>query len=300
MHLVKRTVNFDDPAGYHLYFSTGAGSSGTLLTFFHWGRRGALGSGQIAGVTARVPRAVPLADPDGIGIEFVESADPPGIQSVTLCEADAGPTVTFLRDVLGLKMIREADTLWGRSPTCQRGLEACAAGASLPEARTGPTRPPNQSETHEGPAESGSVVRASSSKEANTARFALPDGAWIDIQHSPGTPRGKMAAGIVHHVALRVADEKTQLEWRERLIRAGLRVSPVKDRLYFHSIYFREPGGVLLEIATDGPGFAIDEPEDQLGHRLSLPPWLEPARASVERRLAPLTFSNKSTEADGR
>lgn len=168
-----------------------------------------------------VPGPLPLADPDGIGLEFIESADLPGIQSVTLCEADAGPTVTFLRDVLGLNIIRE---------------------------------------------------------ESNNARFELPDGTWIDIQHSPGTPRGKMAAGIVHHVARRVADEETQMEWRERLIRAGLRVSPVKDRLYFHSIYFREPGGVLLEIATDGPGFAVDEPEDQLGQRLCLPPWLEPAR----------------------
>lgn len=248
MRLVKRTVNFDDPAGYHLYFSTGAGSPGTLLTFFHWGRRGAPGSGQIAGVTVCVPGPLPLADPDGIGLEFIESADLPGIQSVTLCEADAGPTVTFLRDVLGLNIIRE---------------------------------------------------------ESNNARFELPDGTWIDIQHSPGTPRGKMAAGIVHHVARRVADEETQMEWRERLIRAGLRVSPVKDRLYFHSIYFREPGGVLLEIATDGPGFAVDEPEDQLGQRLCLPPWLEPARESIERRLTPLTFSNKafsnkSMEADGR
>jgi glyoxalase family protein len=97
-----------------------------------------------------------------------------------------------------------------------------------------------------------------------------------------------MGAGVMHHATLRVADEETQLEWRERLIRAGMRVSPVKDRLYFHSIYFREPGGVLLEIATDGPGFSIDEPADRLGRRLCLPPWLEPARESIERRLPPL------------
>lgn len=242
MRMIKRTVNFDDPAGHHFYFSTGTGSPGTLLTFFYWGRRGALGSGQVAGVAMRVPRAVPLADPDAIGIEFVESPDPSGIQSVTLSEADAEPTVNFLRDVLGLKTIRQ---------------------------------------------------------EANNTRFQLPDRAWIDVQHTPGMPRGKMAAGIVHHVALRVADEATQLEWRRRLIRAGLRVSPVKDRLYFHSIYFREPGGVLLEIATDGPGLAIDEPKDQLGRRLCLPPWLEPSRESIERRLAPIVFQ-ASMEADGR
>ncbi len=104
-----------------------------------------------------------------------------------------------------------------------------------------------------------------------------------------------MAVGMVHHVALRVADEEMQLAWRDRLIRAGLRVSPVKDRLYFHSIYFREPGGVLLEIATDGPGFSIDEPADSLGQRLCLPLWLEPVRESIERRLPPMT-----EELDGR
>jgi glyoxalase family protein len=240
MRLVKRTVNFDDPGGYHFYFSAGAGSPGTLLTFFPWvtERQGVRGSGQISGIGMRVPPGslgTWPADPDGIPIEFLESAALPGLQSVTVCEADAGPTAAFLRDVLGLKMIRE---------------------------------------------------------ELRSVRLELPDGAWIDVLHSPDAPRGKMAAGMAHHVALRVADEAAQLEWRERLIRAGLRVSPVKDRLYFHSIYFREPGGVLIEIATDGPGFAIDEAEDRLGQRLCLPPWLEPARESIERRLPVLEEVN--------
>jgi glyoxalase family protein len=116
-------------------------------------------------------------------------------------------------------------------------------------------------------------------------RLELADGAWIEVEHSPGTPRGKMGAGIIHHFAMRVADEDAQLAWRDKLIRAGVRVSAVRDRLYFHSIYFREPGGVLLEIATDGPGFLIDEPRGHLGERLCLPPWLEPAREGIERRL---------------
>jgi len=121
----------------------------------------------------------------------------------------------------------------------------------------------------------------------------LPDGASIQVQHSPNGKRGKTAAGIVHHVALRVADEEEQLAWRERLVRAGLRVSPVKDRLYFHSIYFREPGGVLFEIATDGPGFQVDEPADKLGERLCLPPWLEPSRETIERRLPKFSSAEK-------
>jgi glyoxalase family protein len=241
LRLVKRTVNFDDPAGYHFYFSASAGTPGTLLTFFPWvsGRRGVRGSGQVVKVVMRVPKPPrdSIADPDGLGIELVESTEAPGLQSVTLCEADAGPTVDFLRDALGLRI----------------------AG-----------------------------------QEGNRTQLEMADGGRIEVLHSPGTPRGKMAVGMVHHFALRVADEDAQLKWRERLIRAGLRVSPVKDRLYFHSIYFREPGGALLEIATDGPGFSIDEAEDRLGQRLCLPPWLEPVRESIERRLPPLSIETPS------
>lgn len=239
LRLVKRTVNFDDPATYHLYFGAGNGATGTLLTFFPWatpanpkGRRGTNGSGQIVGVSMGVPAEAfaesreTLADPDGIPFEFT-AGESPRLRSITLCEADAGRTVAFLRDALGL---------------------------------------------------------ASSSDY----RFELADGARIEVVHSPETPRGKMGAGIVHHIAFRVADEDAQLEWREKLIRAGVRVSLVRDRFYFHSIYFREPGGVLFEIATDGPGFLIDEPAGNLGERLCLPPWIEPSRESIERRLPPL------------
>lgn len=125
--------------------------------------------------------------------------------------------------------------------------------------------------------------------ESDRHRFELPGGAArIDVLHEPGAARGKLGAGSIHHVALRVADEAAQLDWRKRLTEAGVRVSPVKDRRYFHSIYFREPGGVLFEIATDGPGFLIDEPAGSLGSSLCLPPWLEPIRESIEARLPPL------------
>jgi glyoxalase family protein len=127
---------------------------------------------------------------------------------------------------------------------------------------------------------------ASKGAEGNRHRFELAGGAGrIEILHEPDTERGKMGAGAIHHVAFRVADESEQLDWRARLIEAGIHVSPVKDRLCFHSIYFREPGGVLFEIATDGPGFLIDEPEETLGSKLCLPPWLEPLRESIEARL---------------
>jgi glyoxalase family protein len=126
----------------------------------------------------------------------------------------------------------------------------------------------------------------STSVEGNRHRFELPGGAArVDILHEPQTERGKMGVGAIHHVAFRVSDERVQADWRTRLIDAGVHVSPVKDRLYFHSIYFREPGGVLFEIATDGPGFLIDETEEALGSSLCLPPWLEPSRESIEARL---------------
>jgi len=122
--------------------------------------------------------------------------------------------------------------------------------------------------------------------EGNRHRFALPSGAArVDILHEPEAERGKMGVGAIHHVAFRVEDEAEQLDWRARLIQSGVHVSPVKDRLYFHSIYFREPGGVLFEIATDGPGFLIDEPAETLGSALCLPPWLEPMRGRIETRL---------------
>lgn len=172
MRMVKRTVNFDDPGSYHLYFGGGQGTPGTLLTFFPWanaafpnGRRGTRGSGQISQVTMRMADAGSFADPDGIAIR-VAPGDAPWLESATLCEANATPTVDFLRDVLGLKQ-----------------------------------------------AESG---------KKGTARLALADGAWIDVEHAPNVPRGKNGAGILHHVAFRVADENAQLAWRDKLAAAGV------------------------------------------------------------------------------
>jgi glyoxalase family protein len=203
MRLVKRTVNFDDPGSYHLYFGDRTGSPGTLLTLFTgFQRQPKRGAGQ---------------NVSGLDLDLV-----------TLCENDPEPTARLL-GILGF------------TPT---GVEG------------------------------------------NQHRFELPGGAArVNILHEPEAERGKMGAGAVHHVAFRVADERTQMDWRARLIQAGVHVSPVKDRLYFHSIYFREPGGVLFEIATDGPGFLIDEPEETLGSKLCLPPWLEPMRESIEARL---------------
>ncbi len=227
LRLVKRTVNFDEPAAYHLYFGDRKGTPGTLLTLFPGFHRPAItGSGQIVSASFATLSAA-AENPDGLGLEIVASQSQ-RLESITLCERELEPTAQFL----GLL-----------------GFEPQGA-------------------------------------EENVHSFVLPDGtARINIRHEPQAERGKNGAGGFHHVAFRVADDASQLDWRNRLVQAGLRVSPVKDRLYFHSIYFREPGGVLFEIATDGPGFLIDEAEEVLGDSLRLPPWLEPVRQGIEARL---------------
>jgi glyoxalase family protein len=128
--------------------------------------------------------------------------------------------------------------------------------------------------------------------EGDHLGFALGDGGpgtRLDVLRVAAAPYGRVAAGSVHHVAFRVADAAAQAAWRERLVVAGLEVTPVLDRRYFQSIYFREPGGVLFEIATDPPGFTRDEPPDRLGSDLKLPPWLESHRARIAAALPPLT-----------
>jgi glyoxalase family protein len=130
-------------------------------------------------------------------------------------------------------------------------------------------------------------------QEGNRTRCSSP-AATIDLVTVPCAERAKLSTGMVHHVAFRVSDEVRQVEWREKVKSAGRNVTRVIDRQYFRSIYFREPGGVLLEIATDGPGFFIDEAE--LGSGLRLPPWLEPLRESIERRLPPLASTGRSSQ----
>ena len=255
LRLIKRTVNFDDPATYHLYFSDELGAPGSLVTFFPWptAPAGRSGSGQIAAVSLAVPHSmleskIALSEaPPRFGERWIALCDPAGmtlemtggdsqtirLHSVTLREADAERTAAFLANVLEFSFV---------------------------------------------------------ASEGERSRFRLND-AIVDIVAAPELPPAKLSAGMVHHVALRVADEATQLEWRKKLVDAGVRVTRVIDRRYFRSIYFREPGGVLFEIATDGPGFFIDEAEP--GSALQLPPWLEPSRESIERRLPKVNFADR-------
>jgi glyoxalase family protein len=211
--LVKKTVNFDDPHSYHLYFGDEVGRPGTLMTFFEWPRAdaGRIGRGTLESIglqTPTVAEEAELVDPDGLRLRLYPG-DAPRVRDVV---------------VIG-------------NPDLYAGLFAADAPISFAE-----------------PMEELALI-------------------------GPGT---------THHIAWRVPDDTAEESWLEHLTELGLRPTAVQDRKYFRSVYFRMPDGMLIEIATDAPGFLVDEDEATLGQGLSLPPWLEPERETLERELAPI------------
>lgn len=279
LRLVKRTINFDDPSTYHLYFGDRTGKPGTIITFFPWlgARRGTRGTGQVVATSFAIPaqsigywnerlrkegvifernsprfddEVVRLVDPDGLLLELIASAH---LDDVDLNFASAVPGEFAIRAF-------HAPTLEIQKAKSTEQL-LTAFGFDL------------------------------IAEERGRRRFALNQrstSAHVDIIERPDGQFGKIAAGTVHHIAFRAANEEEQLLWRKQLVDLGLHVTPVVDRQYFHSIYFREPNGILFEIATDGPGFAVDEPVDQLGGSLKLPKQFEPERESIEQVLPPI------------
>jgi glyoxalase family protein len=278
--LMKRTVNFDDPGTYHFYYGDEIGTPGTIMTYFPWQhmRRGRKGNGETTalGYTIRPESfgfwqtrlrtmgisvsevenrfgtdVLKFADPDGLQLELVASE-----ATATLRHWEAGP-VSAEHALRGFHSV----TLWLG--------DVEATGMLLTD--------------HLGYEFEG--------QEGNRFRYkgASDDvGLYLDILHRPGQPAGQFGAGSIHHIAFRTVDDAEQQEYLEKLRQAGFRVTPVQDRQYFHSIYFRTPGGVLFEIATDAPGFLYDEPVDQLGTQLKLPRWLESRRSTIEQSLPDL------------
>ena len=277
LRLVKKTVNFDDPGTYHFYFGDDLGRPGTILTFFPWphARRGSRGSGQVVVTSFAIPEGSLPYWQKRLEDHHVLSEDPKTrFEDVTL---------TFF-DPDGLK------------------LELVARpGAALGEPWTGSGVPPEHAirgfdgvtlAVRELDATATLLTKTMglrpTTSSGNRFRFEADGGqpgARVDVLHSPDEGFGRIAAGSVHHVAWRVPDDPSQLEWRERIVAAGLQPTPVLDRQYFKSIYFREPGGVLFEFATDSPGFTRDETREELGSGLKLPPWLEPRRPEIEETL---------------
>ena len=288
LRLAKRTVNFDDPSTYHLYFGDRTGQPGTAITFFAWpgARRGVRGTGQVVAVSFAVPRnsidywksrfeeshvfSEPLAanfgesalrftDPDGLLLELIES--------------------TQLDDV---------DLKYGSEVPKKFAIHGFNA-PTLEVQDAKPTEDLLKELGFELIAEEKARRRFSVNSESTSAQ--------VDLIERADAQFGVNSAGTVHHIAFRCADDKEQSRWRKRLDDLGLNVTPVIDRYYFHSIYFREPGGILFEIATEGPGFTADESAKHLGESLKLPPQYEQHRAEIERALPPILTGTKTKDA---
>jgi glyoxalase family protein len=315
LRFVKRTVNFDDPSSYHFYFGDRTGTPGTVITFFPWpgARRGTRGNSQVVATSFAIPQGslnhwsdrlkehsisvenisrfdeqgLRFTDPDGLLIELIASDFPsPGasrpprdrdraerredggegnfklsaireFHAPTLQLPDSGPTDKLLTETLGFQQIAK---------------EGSRRRFSL---KNGPHLNPLPQE------------------EANALPYARAEGSTstqLDLVERPDDPHGHIAVGTVHHMAFRTPSDEEQLKWREKLVDLGFMVSPVMDREYFHSIYFREPNGILFEIATNGPGFAIDEPVEHLGESLKLPKQFEAHRSAIEQALPEISL----------
>jgi glyoxalase family protein len=283
LRLVKRTVNFDDPGTYHFYFANEVGSPGTILTFFPWpgAARGRIGVGQATVTSFSIPEQSLKFWEDKLGRAGV---------SVEKSGHRLGEEVLTATDPDGLKFELIGSSWAGKS----HGW----TGASVPpEHAIHGLHSVTLSE--QGYERTAKVLDALGFRrvaaEGNRFRFEVGEGgagARADVLCASEAPHGRLGAGTVHHVAWRAADDESQLSWRQKLVEHDLDVTPVMDRCYFHSIYFREPGGVLFELATDPPGFAIDEPVETLGESLKLPVWLERYRGEIERALPPIETHN--------
>ncbi len=280
LRLVKLTVNFDDPFTHHLYYGDGRGSPGTILTFFPWpaAGRGSAGTGQVGATAFSVPaeslefwvaRLAGLKiDVDGpftrFGEHLISISDPDGmkVELVATARSDADKswkngTVPVDSSIRGIHHVTLSEEGYERTAT----LLSATLGFEL------------------------------LGREGNRFRYVVGDktpGAIVDVACAPDLPPGRVAVGSVHHVAWRTPDDPQQEAWRRKIVSLSYNVSPVMDRNYFHSIYFREPGGILFEIATDSPGFTVDEPLESLGSNLCLPRILEPDRDLIVARLPSL------------
>ncbi len=280
MRLVKKSVNQDDPGTYHLFYADAQGHPGSDLTFFPWPHLAPPrpGHGLATEVGLEVPpgslgyweprlrkygarvgdiemrfgqRVLPLVDPHGLKLALVEAEAP---RRFTPFDGSPVPAERQIRGLHGARLSERDASITTTFLTTILGLRHLAS-------------------------------------EGAWSRYGLDSSAGVvDVFQSADTRRGAWGVGCVHHLAWRVEDEEHQIAMRTRVETAGLRPTPVIDRFWFKSVYFREPGGVLFEFATDGPGFAVDEDSDHLGESLVLPPWLEPARAEIERLLPALSL----------
>ena len=282
MHLVKRSVNQDDPGTYHLFYADAEGSPGTDLTFFPWARNAPprIGHGLAVETSLEIPagslaywgarleeygvrigsietrfgdRHLPVTDTHGFRLSLVESASAPA-RPFTPWDGSAVPAERQIRGLYGARLWERETIATSRFLTGVLGFENLGS-------------------------------------EGEWTRYGFRHSAgFVDVRGTPNEHRGGWGVGTVHHLAWRVDDEAHQLAVRAQVEAAGGQATGVIDRFWFKSVYFREPGGVLFEIATDGPGFATDEDPAHLGEALVLPPWLESQRHGIEGGLPPINL----------
>jgi glyoxalase family protein len=272
LRLVKLTVNFDDPSTYHFYFGDHSGRPGSILTFFPWpdARPGVRGAGQLTATAFAIPKGSLAFWQTRFKEKWVRSD-----ASKTRFGDDV---LTFYDpDDLRLELI-ETDSLGDFEPWHDGTVPAEHALHGFHSVTL----------TERDADRTAAVLNLMGitllGQEGNRLRFT----AGVDVLVEPSSPTGRVSVGTVHHLAFRTPGDDQQVGWQAALADAGLGVTEVRDRQYFRSIYFREPGGVLFEIATDSPGFATDEPVEALATSLKLPPQYEPARAQIEAAVAPL------------
>lgn len=279
LRLVKKTVNFDDPGTYHFYFGDGAGNPGSILTFFPWDHAaaGRAGIGETQETAFRIPQ--------GSVSYWTQRLVTLGL-APDLPERRFGETVIAFRDPDGMRLALagipgiEAEPGWaGGAVPAEHAIRGLHSVTLLLE-KAAPTAAILTDVL--GLAEVG--------REDTRIRFSAGPGAGgiVDLREAGGFLPGRQGRGSVHHVAFRAADDAVQAGMAERLVGRGLHVTEQRDRNYFRSVYFREPGGVLFEIATDAPGFAVDEAPGHLGEALKLPAQYEPHRTEIEAALPAL------------
>lgn len=279
LRLVKKTINFDAPEIYHLYFGNEFGSPGTILTFFPFlgMSKGRKGKGQLTVTSFSVPENSLnywMKRLEKFGVGFVEPQERFSKELVLYFEDYDG---------LGLELVatdkdERPGFTYGNIPSeyAIKGFYGMTLSEECYEKTAGLLI--------------GQMDHSLVTEKGNRFRYSTngKPGTFVDILCSPDSLQGYGGSGTVHHVAFATASDSSQLEARAKLLKFGLDVTPVLDRQYFHSIYFREPGGVLFEVATIPPGFAIDEPPNLLGTYLKLPSWLESNRKLIESYLPPV------------
>ncbi len=285
LRFIKQTVNFDDIEHYHLYYADRTGSPGTVLTYFSHpnARPGQHGSGQVASIHLGIP---PGAGPFWAGrlkhLGIAHEQDSGRAAALRFSDPD-GTSFTLTEHPVS----HSPDRLWTPDGMRPEQVISAFAGLTLRVAEPEPTVAFLKDVLGFEPRPSA----GDGAGDGTGASLHLPRDehhAFIEVVADPAAGRGRFGPGVVHHVAWRVADSAALVSWQARLAAENLNVTEIRERKYFRSIYFREPGGIVFELATDGPGFTEDESEAELGRTLQLPEWLEARRARIAGALPPL------------